>query len=110
MARYIDRTELECDTEWSDYEDGFVSYSKFQIETAPIADVVERSKYEEVIKEAEELSKAYSNERGKYKDLRSKIDKAIKEIEEIKSVQYNKGAVEHGMDKALEIIKRNIGD
>ena len=27
MAEYIDREELECDTEWSDYFDNYVSYS-----------------------------------------------------------------------------------
>ena len=55
MAEYIDREELECDTEWSDYFDNYVSYSKLQIENAPTADVVERSKIDKAIEEIENL-------------------------------------------------------
>ena len=32
--RLIDTDELELDTEWSDYYDGFVSYSQSQIDEA----------------------------------------------------------------------------
>ena len=34
MSRLIDADELELDTEWSDYYDGFVSYSQSQINGA----------------------------------------------------------------------------
>lgn len=34
MSRYIDADELEPDTEWSDYYDGFTSYSQSQINEA----------------------------------------------------------------------------
>ncbi len=35
----INRCELELDTEWDDYEDGFISYSKRQIEDAPKVEI-----------------------------------------------------------------------
>ena len=56
MAEYIDRTQLEPDTEWSDYDDGFVSYSQSQIRSMPKADVVEREKVNKAMKQIEELS------------------------------------------------------
>ena len=34
MSRLIDADELELDTEWSDYYDGFTSYSQSQIDEA----------------------------------------------------------------------------
>ena len=40
MAEYIDRTQLETDTEWSEYDDDFISYSKSQINSLPTADVI----------------------------------------------------------------------
>ena len=40
MAEYIDRTLLELDTEWSEYEDGFISYSQSQINSLPTADLI----------------------------------------------------------------------
>jgi DNA-directed RNA polymerase subunit RPC12/RpoP len=33
--RLIDADMLELDTEWSEYMDGFTSYSQFQIDNAP---------------------------------------------------------------------------
>ena len=38
--RLIDADALECDTEWSDYHDGFTSYSQMEIDTAPTIDAV----------------------------------------------------------------------
>ena len=40
MSRYIDADALECDTEWSDYHDGFTAYSQLEIDTAPSIDIV----------------------------------------------------------------------
>ena len=34
MSRLIDADELELDTEWSEYYDGFTSYSQMQIDEA----------------------------------------------------------------------------
>lgn len=86
MAEYIDRTELEPDTEWSEYEDGFVSYSRSQIQGMPKADVIERSK----------------------------IDKAIEEINnaevEVDFMNEHSSGFNSGLSKALEILKRNIGE
>ena len=39
MSRYIDADALECDTEWSEYHDGFISYSQLEIDTAPSIDI-----------------------------------------------------------------------
>ena len=38
--RLIDADALECDTEWSEYEDDFISYSKMEIACAPTIDAV----------------------------------------------------------------------
>ena len=40
MARLIDADALECDTEWSEYADDYISYSKTEINTAPTIDAV----------------------------------------------------------------------
>ena len=40
MSRWIDADALECDTEWSEYHDGFISYSQLEIDTAPSIDIV----------------------------------------------------------------------
>ena len=37
--RLIDADALECDTEWSEYHDGFISYSQLEIDTAPSIDI-----------------------------------------------------------------------
>lgn len=34
-GRLIDANALEADTEWDDYEDGYISYSKIAIDCAP---------------------------------------------------------------------------
>lgn len=41
MSRYIDAELLEPDTEWDEYEDGFISYSQLNIDVQPTADVRE---------------------------------------------------------------------
>lgn len=40
MSRWIEADALECDTEWSEYHDGFISYSQLEIDTAPSIDIV----------------------------------------------------------------------
>ncbi len=35
MGKWIDADALEYDTEWSEYHDGFTSYSQMAIDTAP---------------------------------------------------------------------------
>lgn len=55
MAEYIDRTQLKPDCEWSEYEDGYISYSQEQIERLKPADVIERSEYEKIQKQVKAL-------------------------------------------------------
>lgn len=38
--RLIDADVLECDAEWSEYADDYISYSKFAIDNAPTVDAV----------------------------------------------------------------------
>lgn len=38
--RLIDADALECDTDWSEYADDYISYSKFAIDNAPTIDAV----------------------------------------------------------------------
>lgn len=45
--RMIDTDLLECDTEWSDYEDGFTAYSRVQIENAPTITTKQVKYYDE---------------------------------------------------------------
>lgn len=45
--RIIDADLLECDTEWSDYEDGFTAYSRTQIECAPTITTKQVKYYDE---------------------------------------------------------------
>ncbi len=40
MSRYVDADALEYDTEWSEYYDGFMSYSQMAIDIAPSIDIV----------------------------------------------------------------------
>lgn len=49
MSRYIDVELLEPDTEWDDYEDGYISYSDYQIRCAKTADVRENITAHKVI-------------------------------------------------------------
>ena len=49
--RPIDADALEYDTEWSEYMDGFTSYSQLQIDCAPTLDVVEVGRLKDVIAE-----------------------------------------------------------
>ena len=49
--RPIDADALEYDTEWSEYMDGYTSYSQLQIDGAPTLDVVEVSRLKDVIAE-----------------------------------------------------------
>ena len=53
MSRLIDADELELDTEWSDYYDGFTSYSQSQIDEA---EEVKAIPLDEVKQAKEEIS------------------------------------------------------
>ena len=59
--RLIDADELELDTEWSDYYDGFVSYSQSQINGAVEVQAIPLDK----VKKAREDVQKYINMCGK---------------------------------------------
>jgi 4-aminobutyrate aminotransferase-like enzyme len=126
MAEYIDRTLLEPDTEWSEYDDDFISYSKSQINSLPTADVIERAEYDKIVQAFKALvemknenlidmrDKYYALEK-EYAELKINIKKAIEEIEqEIIETDYHAnnllGSKSHGMRVAIEILKRNTGE
>ena len=92
MAEYIDRTQLEPDTEWSDYYDDFICYSQSQINSLPTADVIERSKIDKAIEEIKEVSFKHYFEHGEY------IGEITEQCEVVK------------LNYVLEILKRNIGE
>lgn len=54
--RLIDAEELELDTEWSDYYDGFTSYSQSQINEAEEVKAIPLEKVEQVREEMKEHS------------------------------------------------------
>ena len=122
MAEYIDRTELEPDTEWSEYYDDFISYSQSQINSLPTADVIERTEYEYLKKENHELAIKYDNamnmvinEQENVTRLRSQIDKAKKQITD--SMNEHLASDGTPIDEyaycylnVLEILEENIGE
>ena len=57
MSRLIDADELELDTEWSDYYDGFTSYSQYQIKGAVEVKAIPLDK----VKQAREDVQKYIN-------------------------------------------------
>ena len=57
MMDLIDRNELEPDTEWSDYYDGFTSYSQSQINGAVEVQAIPLDK----VKQARESVQKYIN-------------------------------------------------
>ena len=52
----IDRDELELDTEWSDYYDGYMSYSQSQINGAVEVQAIPLGKVKQAREEIEHLS------------------------------------------------------
>ena len=126
MAEYIDKENLKfleipiapvLQGEQVHYEQGFL---KEWLESIPTADVVERSEYEEMVKSFKAMveiknenliamrDKYYTLEK-EYAELKVNIKKSIEEMERIisdTSYVYT-GA---GVELALKILKRNIGE
>jgi hypothetical protein len=96
----------------------------------PTADVIERSEFEEMVKSFKAMveiknenliamrDKYYKLEK-EYAELKFNIDKAIEEMEKTENTQEHifydgdicaRGAFNDGIEKALEILKRNIGE
>ena len=113
MSRLIDAEELELDTEWDDYYDGFTSYSQSQIDEA---EEVKAIPLDEVKQAKEEIEKLDLNDCADnlYK-LQTKctgiLDKLIKKASgntadvklEIKVPEEVYDAVMHKNSKHLEL-------
>ena len=55
MMDLIDRNELELDTEWSDYYDGYMSYSQSQINGAVEVQAIPLDKVKQARRELDKL-------------------------------------------------------
>ena len=79
----IDRDELELDTEWSDYYDGYMSYSQSQINGAVEVQAIPLDKVKQAREEIEHLS-SYGKETyyRAIDDVLAILDKLIAESEE----------------------------
>ena len=87
MAEYIDREKINL---FGFYDAGDYSQAMRCIKSLPTANVIERSEYENVLKENKQLKHIISDRVDKdlkcafeVKELRSKIDKAIDEMNSI---------------------------
>ena len=136
MSEYIDREKLKTDFDDKAY---YISHGQYNLERGMTlyginqmideqqpANVVECAEYEKLKKENVELKIKYDDAEkrcchamDRNAKLRSKIDKVIEEIEKTENTQEHtsydgdiniKGAFNDGMEKALEILKRNIGE
>lgn len=81
MSRLIDADELELDTEWSDYYDGFVSYSQSQINEAEEVKAIPLDKVKQAREEIENLT-PWDEGLVEMHEVLSVLDKLIEEVEE----------------------------
>ncbi len=88
MSKIIDADELELDTEWSDYYDGFTSYSQSQIDEAEEIKAIRLEKVKHAREEIKECSynldidSCNDNERVvDLNDVLTILDKLIEEVE-----------------------------
>lgn len=84
--RIIDADKLEPDTEWSDYYDGYVSYSQSQIDEAEEVKAIPLEKIEKAREEIENLEtqiQSYHNDDPmiSQSDVLEILDKLIEEVE-----------------------------
>ena len=105
MSRYIDADALECDTEWSEYHDGFISYSQLEIDTALMRDLQDwkdRMWAEAIVSEPQtdtEIAKAIVHKmiddaviaEDAYPNLRQKMHDAVDEYEPQTDCAWMKG-------------------
>lgn len=85
MMDLIDRNELEPDTEWSDYYDGFTSYSQSQINGAVEVKAVPLDKVKQAREEIASNLNGIGDRDAKFyieRDLQI-LDKLIAESEEV---------------------------
>ena len=79
-GKLINVDDLELDTEWSDYYDGFTSYSQSQIDATEEVKAIRLEK----VKQAREEIENWSTYDGIYidrADVLKILDKLIKEVE-----------------------------
>ena len=114
MAEYIDREQIErVRLEDSCYVIEHIKGDEIDcIIDAPAADVIERSRYEQLDKEADALSKAYQEEHEKYKQLRLNVAKAIEEMDKLASHKVMPISFDQAVaiDMCIEILKKNMGE
>lgn len=60
MSRLIDADKLEPDTEWNDYDDGFMSYSQSQIRNAEEIKAVSIDNVKQARERIENINPVYS--------------------------------------------------
>lgn len=83
MSRLIDADELELDTEWSEYYDGFTSYSQGQINGAVEVQAIPLDKVKQAIEEIQKLRGcSCSCSDGIIDDVEDILDKLITESED----------------------------
>ena len=96
----IDRDELELDTEWSDYYDGFVSYSRSQINGAVEVQAIPLDK----IKQARE--QIIDEKDFAYADFEQYKDEVLHaESDELPDDDFR-----YGMERCLEILDKLIAE
>lgn len=128
MAEYIDRNLIEwygCYVEDAGCENrkcsgcSHAECSHTQVMQIPTAVVVERSEYEKLLKENEDLKETVKNcidadsqSCEKLDKLYAKIDKAIEELEKYSESFLYRGRRElvSAVENCLEILKRCIGE
>lgn len=98
MSRLIDADELEPDTEWSDYYDGFTSYSQSQINGAVEVQAIPLDR----IKEAK--AQIIDEKEFAYADFeRYKEEVLLIEPDELPDDDFR-----YGMERCLEILNKLI--
>ena len=79
--RLIDADELELDTEWSDYYDGFTSYSQSQIDEAEEVKAIPVERLKEFRNEVVNMNSVAIIQR---------LDKLIEEVENAKAGDHER--------------------
>lgn len=117
MAEYIDRTIIPY-AKLSEFDKGSL-VTRDMIECMPTADVIERSEYDRVVESFKAMveiknedliamrDKYYTLEK-EYAELKVNIDKSIEEMRFYEHRNVNMFTC--GLNKAIEILKRNIGE
>lgn len=106
MAEYIDRERLkQC---FHTNICGGNAYDEL-IDMQPTADVVEREKYERVLKLIAYLTQEHDKREAETTELRSKIKEAIEEIKNLRMYYPNEDYYDCKY-QVLEILKRDIGE